>query len=382
MRKFIYIFAATLICASCVNEYPDDLGILPIFRGYMQFTTDVSSRTHLAEEMQGKSFGVIGYKYSPTSSWEGSKSTTKPWSDFYNVKVACDANGACTYDLNDDGKTNDKQWENNLYSFFAYHPFGAAGIELSGKDVVGTPMLTYTYPWLNTTGNIDVCDTNSPIVDLMTAEAVDADGKGDGRVRLNFKHRMFAFEVLVNNYNENSDGKTDARREITNMTLTLEGLSNTSMTIPLSMMNNDENSKIKYTAGTIGTRTFKISNNTLVIPAYNETIERTFNGKTELTGKGVATSISKYGSTNGGYLVLIPQEGSDTGVKGTLDWVERKYVEIESNDEHYNQFTSTITFQPGVLYQIYINFVGSGITISLIEAGNWDTGTDVEHRFE
>ena len=69
-------------------------------------------------------------------------------------------------------------------------------------------------------------------------------------------------------------------------------------------------------------------------------------------------------------------------MKGTLDWVERKYVEIESNDEHYNQFTSTITFQPGVLYQIYINFVGSGSTISLIEAGNLDTGTDVEHRFE
>jgi hypothetical protein len=38
-------------------------------------------------------------------------------------------------------------------------------------------------------------------------------------------------------------------------------------------------------------------------------------------------------------------------------------------------------FKAGKLYQIIINFVGSGVTIALIEAGSWDT-KDVPYTFE
>lgn len=405
MRKIRYILlAAALLAISCKQEQPTiDFSKLPVHYGYMQFSTDVASRSHLAESMRGKNFGVIGFKYSETSNWGTSKSTATPGDWFYNVKVGCNSDGICSYG-------EPKQWEDNNYAFFAYHPYNGAGITLSGTDKVNTPTLTYEYAWNSNSGTINLCDTNSPVFDLMTAESIDANGKGSGRVDLEFKHRLFAFEVLVNNYNENvweyevdekgdfildEDGnkiiKTDAdgnniiaeggsaRQEITNLTLTLEGLKYNQMVIPMSMQDG-EDAPI-YDGNIEGTPKFKISEDTIVIPAFNETFKQTFNGETEEVGAGVATSISKYGSKNGGYLFLIPQEGTSTGITGTLDWVELKYFQ-QDGGEVANTFESTIDFEPGILYQIHINFVGNGITIALIAAGNWDSDGNVTHTFE
>ena len=404
MRKLIYILlAAAFISSSCHKEPVDVDNELPTFLGYMQFSTQVSTRGHLAETMRGKNFGVIGFRYSETSDWGTSKSTASPGTWFYNQKVECDDYGVCTYDPV-------QQWGNYNYTFFAYHPHNGAGISLSNSSTVDTPMLTYQYSWLNQTGNISLYDSNSPSFDLMTAEDVDVDGTGSGTVSFEFNHRLFAFEVLANNYNENTyeyeldangdpvldeDGNKvfkldangnkiivdDAGQNISGLTLTLDGLTNTQMEIPLSMLSDEENAKIKYTKGDVGTRTFKLSDETLRIPAFNETISRTYNGEEEVCGAGVATSISKYGSSNGGYLFLIPQEGSTEGVTGTLNWTELSYF-VEKGGEVSNEFTSTITFYPGVLYQIHINFVGDGITIALIEAGAWDSSPEVTHSFE
>lgn len=449
MRKFIYIvFAAALFASSCEQEQPvvdPGNGELPIFNGYMQFSTEVSTRAKLATDMKGKAFGVIGYEYSSTSSWSGAKSTTTP-NAFYNQRVDCDANnGTCQYDSENPSKAGNKPkpWGDYRYAFFAYHPFNGAGITLSGEDVTNTPTLTYTYGWLNPSGNpdwlytkdldgdknnetvIDLTNTNAPVFDLMTAESVDATGKGSGRVELDFKHRMFAIEILANNYNENiykyakdADGnfildkdgnktyeldangekiiadpyyqknengdlvlddagnpilvQTNARQKISNLTLTLEGLRKTTMTIPLSMKS-DEDDPI-YSDGTVGTRHFKISSDMVEIPAFNEITD---DGR----GEGVATSIS--GSGNGGYLMLIPQLGTNEGITGTLRWDQLPdFIEDNGGEEGVsNVFNSTIDFEPGKLYQVYINFVGDGITIALIAAGNWDTH-NVTHTFE
>lgn len=404
MKNIKYILlAVVLLSVSCEQEPPTvDFGKLPVHYGYMQFSTGVSNtRAHLAESMRGRDFGVIGFKFSNTSTWASIKSTNAPGDWFFNQKVQCGSDGVCTY-------TPNKQWENNNYAFFAYHPYGGSGITLSESDKVNTPTLEYTYGWLNTTGNISLYDSNSPSFDLMTAEAIDVNGSGSGRVDLEFKHRLFAFEVLANNYNEttykyqkdadgnfllddkgnkifelDAEGKkivdVSAAQKISGLTLTLEGLTNTTMVIPLSMGEGEADPV--YTAGNVGTRTFKVSDDQLVIPAFNETIEHTFNGETEVCGAGVATSISKYGSINGGYLFLIPQAGTNNGIKGTLNWNELEFFQGDK-DEVQNEFTSTIDFEPGVLYQIHINFVGDGITIALIEAGTWDSSPEVEHKFE
>ena len=424
MKKFIYIiFAAALFATSCEQKQTVDNGELPIFRGYMQFNTNVSTRSHIATDMKNKNFGVLGYKYSSTSTWDASKTWITPnvfkqdgVEESHIRKVECNANGLCTYD-------DIVQWEDYKYSFFAYHPYGGNGIDISDGNVTDTPTLTYQYGWLYPTneddwyfdGKIYAYDSDAPIFDLMTAEAVDVTGNVDGKVGLDFKHRMFALEVLANNYNENvyeyeldaegnpklddegrkivkvdANGKKviaeggDAGQNISSLTLKLKGLKYGSMTIPLSI-NSEDNEKIVYSSAGVTPATeytFLLSELQLRIPAYNETIEHTFNGNTEVCGEGVATSISKYGSRRGGYLLFIPQEESNEGIQGSLDWIELDYFNAQGK-EVSTEFKSTLKFEAGRLYQIYINFVGSGITIDLIEAGNWDVlPEDVTHTFE
>ena len=392
MKNIKYILlAAVLLAISCEQpEQPSiNLGELPIHRGYMQFSTGVSSRAQLAESMRGRSFGVLGYKYSATTTWETAKVLATP-SVFYNQKVTCADNGICSYDAypSDDNK-DFKEWEEGNYSFFAYHPYGGTGISLSSKSATNTPTLTYTYGWLNPTnqdgwfvtdfqtmdnkGNtkkfnvVNLCDSSAPVFDLMTAEAIDVNSS-DGSVNMNFKHRMFALEVLANNYNENTEGTYDARQSITGLVLTLTGLQHSTMTIPMSMQSGEAAPVYNGTAP--GTRSFLISDpmQTVIVPAFNEIYE----GR----GEGIATSVSKLGGRNGnaGYLMLIPQT---TGLSGSLNWIELSNFPGTISTE----FSSNIEFKAGTLYQLYINYVGSGITIALIEAGAWEV-KDVEHNFD
>ena len=91
MKNIKYtLLAAVLLAISCEQpEQPSiNLGELPIHRGYLQFSTGVSSRAQLAESMRGRSFGVLGYKYSATTTWATAKPVTAP-NTFYELEVAC-----------------------------------------------------------------------------------------------------------------------------------------------------------------------------------------------------------------------------------------------------------------------------------------------------
>lgn len=378
--KFALIAVTALVFASCEREvqqptYPN--GELPIFRGYMQFYTDVPTRATLATDMHNKSFGVLGYEYTTTTDWDTRKALATP-NLFYNQQVFCNGSGVCSYDPI-------KPWEDYKYSFFAYHPFAtsANGITISGKDAVGAPSLKYTYPWIDNAvaGNTIpiVYFNDDEICDLMTAEAIDEDGSSN--VSLNFKHRLFAVEVLATNYNEsgyklNEDGSyvtdengdkiwVDATQTIRDLTLIVKGLTYKSMTIPMSTLSGEPEyiarEEIAWGDKTNEVR-FTLSSGTVTVPAFNE------------GGNGYATSISKLGSSNSnGYLMLIPQSDD---LEFTVNW-------FGSGNVAHNPTAvkSTMSFEPGKLYQVIINFVGSGITIALIEAGSWQI-EDVYHTFE
>lgn len=423
----IYLVAlSALLLMGCEKEPASttDNNHYPIFNGYMQFSTDVSTRAQLATNMRGKDFGVFGYQYNTTTTWSAAKATATP-KVFYNQQVSCDANGNCTYDVdnNNDNGNQYKQWETQHYSFFAYHPYGGSGITFSGQNDVNTPMLMYTYGWYGNDPKDRIDATsNTNIFDLMTAEHVDADGSTN--VGLNFKHRMFAIEVLANNYNENvyqyeespvyvkdangnyvldangnkiqstdTDGipifeqviskdengediiLESARETLGIVTIKLENLRYNTMTIPISMASGE----IKPVYGGPAepfSQEFIVSMRDVEIPAYNETIEDEYGKR----GGGIPTSISKIGSNNGGYLMLIPQDaiqGKEYNIKFSLNWLNKP----TESDDIKTTFESTINFEAGRLYQVIINFVGSGITIALIEAGSWDPWT-VEHTFE
>ena len=413
-----------------------------IFNGYMQFSTVVSTRADKAVDMKGRNFGVLGYQYSGTSNWDTAKALATP-SVFYDQKVECDSTGVCTYDINgivEDGNQL-KQWEDNSrYAFFAYHPHRGSSISLSGSTTVGVPYLTYEYGWRETAngGNkVDVYSSND-IFDLMTAEDIDCDGSKN--VKFNFKHRLFGLEVLANNYNENvyvyeyetdADGnqvlddkgnpivKVDAdgdpipakdengnpiyaeweedvlddngnptgtkikvsgdkRQRITDLVVQVGGLKYTEMKIPLQ--DSEVEGNIVYTEGQVGVKDgniskvrFGISTRTVVIPAYNQV-----EADGTKTGRGKPTSISKNGSEGGtGYVMLIPQKHTnDEQLSFSVSWTEASnFTSVQ------NSLDSSLEFKAGKLYQLIINFVGSGVTIALIEAGSWDP-KDVYYTFE
>lgn len=412
---FAIISTLTLLFTSCEQEpqptWPD--GELPIFNGYMQFSTEVSTRSDLATNMRGRNFGVLGYSYSYTSNWDTAKKLATP-DIFYNQMVRCSENGICSYDIdNEEGGNQLEPWNaTKWYTFFAYSPYNGGGITLSERNVVNTPYLTYNYAWLNDAllyGEI-TAHGNNQMFDLMTAEHIDADGSTN--VGLNFKHRLFAIEVLANNYNESafemeqkidengdpvvdnagkpvmvvkrdSDGKpillldgegkpvNDQSKKISGMTLTIKGLTHSSMTIPISMRSGEK--EIEYTSSDqLKNKAvkFNIQNQEVTIPAFNDP-------QPDGRGEGVATSISKFGcDNNDGYLMFIPQKNAELFF--TVDWPDS---DPDSSKNYEETISSSINFEAGKLYQIIINFVGSGITIALIEAGAWDYQT-VIHRFE
>lgn len=396
---------------SCEQEpqptWPD--GELPIFNGYMQFSTEVSTRADLATNMRGRDFGILGYSYAYTTDWDTAKKLAT--SDiFYNQEVSCDENGICSYDI-DNNPNNGNQLEPwnaiKWYTFFAYSPYNGEGITLSGNNEVNTPYLTYEYKWLDDSAlkgaTIDL-HNELDMFDLVTAQAIDLDGSSN--VTFNFKHRLFAIEVLANNYNETEyeyeyetdangefklddkgnkiiklddkgnkiyklDGEgnkivtKDATQTISDLVLRITGLTNNKMTFPLQGNSGVVCSSTQDISNT--TLAFKISKYPIAIPAFNEP---TSDGR----GEGVATSISRLSSDNGtGYIMLIPETAE-------LDFAVN-WTQASSFTNLQNTFSSDLDFEAGKLYQIIINFVGEGITIALIEAGAWDYQT-VIHRFE
>ena len=423
----------------------------------MQFSTEVSTRAQLATNMRGKDFGVIGFQYSSTTNWNTAQSTAMPMTDFYKQMVSCDQNGYCTYDVDGMQAENQyKQWEeNSKYTFFAYHPYNSDAITLSLDTKANTPYLTYTYPWAGEPlVPLYLSNYNPGMYDLMTAEDVDCDGSRN--VKLDFKHRLFAVEVLANNYNEtqfqyvydetkpvweyetDADGKVlvdtdgkpiiktdendnkvqaknedgtlkyeikldeygrkviatdedgnkiilkdengnplDATVEISNLSVQITGLKYSSITIPLTTQG--ENGKKNYISRTDpgdkmnDSVEFQIQNRPLNIPAFNDPTYDEETGKI-IAGDGIPTSISKNGTTNKtGYLMFIPQ---DDPIKFSLLWHE--ITDVQGIDR---TIESTVKFEPGYLYQLIVNFVGSGITVHLIKVGAWDD-QPVYHTFE
>lgn len=462
---YILLLGAMLGTVSCDKQNGGSTFADPWehFGGYMQFATGVNNgisitRGALVDNVRiaGFSFGVRGYIYDNTTSWDIYKNGSNASPNLFdgapahNLQVSYE-NGVWSYDSDGDANTvNDKPWDaTKLYSFFAYAPYkpngNTDGLSLSGANYVGTPYIDYTYAWksqaANSSQNPIMVPGNDDIVDLMTAHANDVSGQSGSPIGLDFEHRLFGIEVLANNYNENyfklidkgngnwgfeyqmdmgkpvgtndyfpgstiyydgiigsydpdGDGPLEeqngyyflpnndepivkmtnengpnvyyrwGRREISNLTLKLEGLQHSSTRLYIST---DEGDDVPDGVAPANAVTFQITDKTVMIPAFNEG-----------DGSTIETSISYLGSEkHDGYLMFIPQTAS---ISCTLEWEELDEVIAES-DEPTNQFTSSLDFEAGRLYQVIINFVGESITVALIEAGKW-TPHEVYYGFE
>lgn len=355
--KRIYTYIALLLALVSCNKEESDI-ILPSTQwgGYITFSTDVETKTPINKSMRGKEFGVLAYSYE--SNWATARPVSIPdW--FYNQLVSCDVSGICTYDADSEEEgVQLKEWNlSKIYSFFAYYPTNHDQISLvTGADDVDMPKVTYTYPFEAYSPDYVIpVPENDNLVDLMTASSIDQTGRGSGKVGFNFEHRLFCFEILANNYND------DKTIPISNLKLTLEGLEYDTITVPL--MASDTKTKVQSESINVPSAvTYKISDDdtTVEIPSFEE-------GGTDIN---LSENCS---STQDGYIMLIPQ---DKPITGEFTWDD-----MPEGPGVTTSFTTSLDFQAGKKYSIIINFAGEAITIAIIEAGSW-TENSVNVEFE
>lgn len=369
MGKYLLIFFAIAIFASCEKAQVDNSNEIELIpeAGYIRFSTSVATKAPIISNLRGKSFGVLGYNYGYSTNWEVARALARP-ELFHDLLVECDANGVCTYDV--DNSTDGKQYEpwslSQKYSFFAYYPISGESngtISISGASAVNMPTVTYALP-LKSQDEGEVSPDN--LLDLMTAYSIDKTA-GDGTIGLFFQHRLFCIEVLAQNYNttntiSNSDGSSteiDADEKISNLKLTIDNLASKTITVPMMKGYKDKGDEAippVLVANDKGKVDFRLLSSTemVTVPSHDEN----------------AGAVSLSGTDGNRIVMLIPQNATSEALTGSLSFDLTNSV--GTKESITRKFECEMDFQEGKKYTMTINFTGKTIVIAVGEAGTWE----------
>ena len=254
MKRIIYWAALILpLLAGCTkpSSYPDAPAPEQYDR-YIFFSHGVETKASLIEsaaDLDGKAFGVVGFKYDAATTWSAVKDDATP-----NVFYDEDPDAAGTYSLTDvetvsvsaDGTNTTvgvgsytplQGWSNSKkYSFFAYYPVGNQYVSLVnlGKDSnynPGVPAIKYTMDLTNGES------FTASMVDVMTATAHEdlywksvsdksESTSANGEVYFSFNHCLSCLGLNLKN-------STAGSITVDSVTFHLTGLQYQSITIPL-----------------------------------------------------------------------------------------------------------------------------------------------------
>lgn len=217
MKHIIYLATvAILLLGSCTKQ----VQTLPVeqYDGYIFFSQDVETKaTLIGSKDKIDKFGVVGFKYDNTSSWN-SHVSSDPSPNVFQAGtmpqiVTCDDNGYGTY-------SPLQGWSNTLkYSFFAYYPVGNPYVSL--VNGTGVPSIKYS---------VNTNDLKSSMVDVMMARSLDqewsSDSPSDGNVALGFEHCLSCLAIKIKN-------NTTAPLRIMYIIVEISGLHYKEITIPL-----------------------------------------------------------------------------------------------------------------------------------------------------
>ena len=364
MKRFSYIFilVAALFCGcseNSINSGDDEQIVVPT-RPYIYLDAGISTRAALVDgTVLGENFGVYGFTYDFNNKWDTYKVTAKP-NVFDDVpQYVTHNNGSYKYDPV-------KEWQGGKYTFFAYYP---QNLTVSGKDVEGTPYLTYA-PDFNKAGNH---------IDIMTAMFEDTSLSSSPYVYFDFYHRLSAVDVVAMNFYEYSYDDPDAENTVITERVTIEivGLS-------LSFKN------VQY-------KEAKIYMDRR-IPSERTPVDADTNPNYEIYKEGSGYSLAIYYNTDstlkpvtsflGKSMIFIPQEKTDLEVTTTVSYKKRrpnsKYLTDDKGNEVFTQTIKTPFNQPlkeGSRYYLQMTFTSSAVSISIITSDEWDD-IKVDYEFE
>ena len=195
------------------------------FGAYIFFSQRVQTKAQLIEStasMNGKTFGVVGYKYANTTDWNAVKSTAAP-TVFATIPqpVTCGNDGYGTY-------SPLQGWSNTQkYAFFAYYPSNTTLV-----NTTGVPTIKYTLA--EDDPATDANEMYQSMADVMTAtprtnlywNSASANNVANGEVTFSFAHRLSSVGVKIKN-------STNSAITVSKVDFTVAGIQNKDIIIPL-----------------------------------------------------------------------------------------------------------------------------------------------------
>ena len=429
MRRFFNIFAVAallLSLASCKRDsvYEDDVTppediILPA-GNYITFYADANTRASLlTTNYIEQPFGVYGYKYDFSSTWNGQRAMAVP-NVFWNLKSSTKVplkvsynGGLYEYNAAEGSPNRDGSgqvnWSSSRYAFWAYYPYegyDAANFAISGMEQEGAPYVTYT---------VDRASTKK-MYDVMTGGISQVTAASSGNtVTFTMYHRLSAVDVSINNAYQHEyqvDGVNyteDVNIVITDLKLHFENLKYSEAKIFL------ERDKSIPALNTVLTAPTKSEDGETVLDPSQMVANYQLVGGTDpdigpTVTVGPTTSKFNLTTEAGATMTFIPQETSDLRVTADISYhmvgatSGAQISKLRVNDEgepldsegnvtddpskfiYDNAFTITKTTdfkQPLVettRYFIVLNFTSEAVSINIITAEAWDERT-VDYEF-
>ena len=351
MKRFIYLIILLLPLVNGCTKAGSSSAVEKFDR-YIFFSQGVETKASLIENkanLDGLTFGVVGFKYPGTTDWATVISQTPAptpnvfydGSSLVNTEtLTCSADGSASYAPLQGWLSSTK------YTFFAYYPYTNQNVSLVNLD--GTPY-TGGVPAIKYTMNTNAF--SSSMVDVMTAPAqtdkywnsASDNNVNNSDVRFQFTHRLSSLGLNVKN-------STVGNITITNVIMVIDGIKYTSAVIPL----NDADEK--YT----GPQSSLLQGFALALTDEERSVVA--------TGKEVADK-----------LIFIPQT-DNVSITHTINY-QRQYGESNPTDDSFTTTTPlTTSLLKGIKNIIYVNFMDSN-TYVMIRSNEWDDGPDVPHEF-
>ena len=352
MRKLIYFaLLVTVIPLFAACKKSISTGSQENFEHYIFFGHQVESKASLINGKEGvTSFGVVGFKYDNTTSWDKYKTKTE-----CTPNVFFDENNS-PVDVETLNCTNESPsytplqgWSNTKeYTFFAFYPIGNKNVDIVSADGSkykgGVPAIKYSLNTGDLQGSMVDVMVSEPCTDLYYNSSEDNNLQGS-EVKLKFNHILSALGVNFTKATEN--------------TITINGVS---MTI----------SGIQYQ-----TYIYPLDGVADAAPGGPAMDEKSFalsipNGGVEVSSESTGTEIADK-------LIFIPQSGNAT-ISLTIEYT-RSAAGVSFRDEKsFNGITTA--FEAGKKHLIQLKFTDSTVDVeSDVTSSAWTDAWTVNNTF-
>lgn len=355
MRKLIYFaLLVTVIPLFAACKKSISTGGQENYEHYIFFGHQVESKASLINEIGDvKSFGVVGFKYDNTTSWDEYKTKTEctpnVFFDEYNSPVDvetlnCTKNGSTSY-------TPLQGWSNTKkYTFFAFYPIGNENVDIvsanDGSEYKGgVPAIKYSLNTEHLQGSMVDVMVSEPCKDLYYNSAQDNNIQGS-EVKLQFNHILSALGV-------NFTKKTKNTIKINGVSMTISGIQYQTYIYPLYPLDG---------AAAPGGPAMDEKSFALSIP----------DGGVEVSSESTGTEIADK-------LIFIPQS-KDATISLTINYTRSAGSESFTDEKSFTAIKTA--FGAGKKHLIQLKFTDSTVEVkSDVTSGVWTDVEDVNNTF-